>query len=337
MTDRRLQASLDQLLSNATVRIAQNVFQVAAGAAQPDQSERLTAEEEVELRAFAMSNLRNNGTAASASQDEDPFASEEPAPDPYPGVPQSNRPIAIPEQRELRTEVIRFSDAEWFHKIQDKVVILAGVGGIGSNLAVILAKLNPRAIYIFDDDLVEAHNIAGQFYSKEQVGMPKVDALVQTIIRYTGYSTIYACNRRYLPSESIVGEIMICGFDSMTSRKDFYQTWRRFTREKPEWERKDCLFIDGRLSADELQVLCMTGEDSYYMEQYERRFIFPDSQAASAPCTFKQTGYMAQMIGSIMVNLLVNFCANQANPVRNMKLPFFTDYKSDMMYFTTEV
>ena len=119
----------------------------------------------------------------------------EPEPEPEPpqdDTPEEERPIQMPTYSTVREELVRFSDAEWFNKVQEKVIVLAGVGGIGSNMAVILAKLNPSAIYIFDDDLVESFNLAGQFYSNEDIGKPKVEALAASINKYTNYSSIFA-------------------------------------------------------------------------------------------------------------------------------------------------
>ena len=135
-----------------------------------------------------------------------------------------------------------------------------------------------------------------------------------------------------MSGESIVGDIMICGFDNMVARKCFYGNWKAHATTIPEEERGKCLFIDGRLSANELQIFCITGTDDYYMKVYERDYLFEDYQAERQICSFKQTGFLAQMIGSFIVNLLVNFCANQVNPARRMALPFMTSYKSDLMF-----
>ena len=130
---------------------------------------------------------------------------------------------------------------------------------------------------------------------------------------------------------------MICGFDSMRARKSYYKAWKTRLQSLTSEQKKVCLFIDGRLTATEFQILCITGEDDYYMSQYETRFLFEEHQAQYTRCSFKQTGYLADMIGAFMVNLFVNFCANLSNPARNMPLPFFTSYRADVMYFNTEV
>lgn len=246
--------------------------------------------------------------------------------------PQDDDPLFIPKQMTVREELVRFSDAVWFNKVQEKIIVLAGVGGIGSNMAVILAKLNPSAIYMFDDDVVDASNMAGQFYSNADIGKPKVEALASSVTKYTNYSSVFAINRKYLPGEEIVSDIMICGFDNMTARKTYFNAWKAHVKATPEAERANCLFIDGRLTADEFQIFCMTGEDTYYMEDYERNYLFKDYEANNLACSYKQTGYLADMIGAYMVNLLVNFCANQVCPARNMTLPFMTSYRSSMMF-----
>ena len=259
----------------------------------------------------------------------------EPEPKPEPlqdNTPEEEQPVQVPAYSTVREELVRFSDAEWFNKVQEKVIILAGVGGIGSNMAVILAKLNPSAIYIFDDDFVESFNLAGQFYSNEDIGKPKVEALAASVNKYTNYSSIFALNRRFMVGEEVIADIMICGFDNMRARKDFFAAWKSHVMTLSEERRKDCLFIDGRLTADEFQIFCMTGTDNFYMDDYVNNYLFNDYEAQRETCSYKQTGFLADMIGAFMVNLVVNFCANQVNPRRNMTLPFMTSYRSSMMF-----
>lgn len=259
----------------------------------------------------------------------------EPEPEPEPpqdDTPANERPIQVPAYSTVREELVRFSDAEWFNKVQEKVIVLAGVGGIGSNMTVILAKLNPSAIYIFDDDFVESFNLAGQFYSNEDIGKPKVEALAASVNKYTNYSSIFALNRRFMTGEEVIADIMICGFDNMRARKDFFAAWKSHVMTLSEERRKDCLFIDGRLTADEFQIFCITGTDNFYMDDYVNNYLFNDYEAQRETCSYKQTGFLADMIGAFMVNLVVNFCANQVNPRRNMTLPFMTSYRSSMMF-----
>lgn len=254
----------------------------------------------------------------------------------YLGVIHSNTEAIPPLSATLNVDesTARFSSAIWYEEIQKKTIVLAGLGGIGSYVAFLLARMHPRSMFLYDDDRVELVNMAGQLYRLEDVGKYKVDAIANTIREYSSYSSVFAIRERFT-EENEAADIMICGFDNMIARRDFFNRWLAHVTEKGEEEKKRCLFIDGRLAAEELQVLCMRGDDSYNIERYNSDFLFSDDEADETLCSYKQTTYMANMIGSIMVNLFTNFVANQI--VDNLRdLPFFTSYSADSMVFKSE-
>ena len=230
----------------------------------------------------------------------------------------------------------RFSSAIWYENIQKKTVILAGVGGIGSFCGFLLARMKPISMFIYDDDIVEAVNMSGQLYGQSDLGRPKVSALAEMIRNYADYSSVFAIKERFT-EESEASDIMICGFDNMAARKLFFNKWVNHVQSKPEEERKNCLFIDGRLAAEEFQVLCIKGDDEYNINRYNNEFLFSDAEADETICSYKQTTFCANMIASYMVNLFVNFCANQVGPLIDRDLPFLTTYNAETMYLKTEV
>ena len=230
----------------------------------------------------------------------------------------------------------RFSSAIWYENIQKKTVILAGVGGIGSYVGFLLARMKPASMFIYDDDIVEAVNMSGQLYGQSDLGRPKVSALAEMIRNYAGYSSVFAISERFT-NESEASDIMICGFDNMAARKLFFNKWVNHVQSKPEEERKNCLFIDGRLAAEEFQVLCIKGDDEYNINRYSNEYLFSDAEADETICSYKQTTFCANMIASYMVNLFVNFCANQCEPLIDRDLPFLTTYNAETMYLKTEV
>ena len=73
----------------------------------------------------------------------------------------------------------RFSSAIWYENIQKKTVVLAGVGGIGSYVGFLLARMKPASMFIYDDDIVETVNMSGQLYGQSDLGRPKVSALAE--------------------------------------------------------------------------------------------------------------------------------------------------------------
>lgn len=255
----------------------------------------------------------------------------------YRSSSQDNQGIIIPplsDTLSIDESTARFSSAIWFEEIQKKTIILAGLGGIGSYVAFLLSRMHPRAIFLYDDDKVEMVNMAGQLFSLPEVGMFKVDAIAATMRDFSNCSSVCAIRERFTETTETT-DIMICGFDNMAARKLFFERWLAHLERKAAEERAHCLFIDGRLAAEELQVLCIRGDDAFNIERYGKEFIFSDEEADETLCSYKQTTYMANMIGSIMVNLFTNFVANELmEGLRD--LPFFTSYAADSMMFKTE-
>lgn len=229
----------------------------------------------------------------------------------------------------------RFSSAIWYENIQKKVITLAGVGGIGSYVGFLLARMKPASMFIYDNDIVEAVNMSGQLYGQSDLGKPKVSALAEMVRNYANYGSIFAIPDRFT-NDSEASDIMICGFDNMAARKLFFDKWAAHVASKPIEERANCLYIDGRLAAEEFQVLCIKGDDEFNINRYAHEFLFSDTEADETICSYKQTTFCANMIASYIVNLFVNFCANQCNPLIDRDLPFLISYNAETMYLKTE-
>jgi len=76
-------------------------------------------------------------------------------------------------------------NTEKFEKIrmnlQKASVGIAGAGGLGSNIAVSLARAGIGRLVIVDFDKVEESNLNRQYYFLDQIGMNKVEALKKTL------------------------------------------------------------------------------------------------------------------------------------------------------------
>jgi hypothetical protein len=90
------------------------------------------------------------------------------------------------------------------------------------------------------------------------------------------------------------------------------------------------------LAAEYFQVFCITGDDCYSMDKYKKNYLFSDEQADATVCSYKQTTYMANMIGSIIVNLFTNFVANEVAGAPIRELPFLTTYNGNSMKLKIE-
>lgn len=232
-------------------------------------------------------------------------------------------------------ETSRFSGAAWAEFVQSQQVLIAGVGGIGSWLALMIARLNPSSMVLADDDRVERANMAGQLYTTNDVGRGKVEAVQSMLEKFANYRNVGTFNQRITSDVTRVPRIVMCGFDNMEARRTTYNVWASYNSVASPADK--CLFIDGRLAAETLQVFCFTLADEAYRREYEQTWLFNDSEAESTVCSYKQTSYCANLIASIMTNLFVNWCANQCNPIIDRSVPFMTEYSGEQMFLKYEV
>jgi len=72
-------------------------------------------------------------------------------------------------------------------KVKRATVGIAGVGGLGSAIAVALARIGVGRLVIADFDVVEPSNLNRQQFFVDQIGLPKVDALKANLQRINPY------------------------------------------------------------------------------------------------------------------------------------------------------
>lgn len=252
----------------------------------------------------------------------------EPFDNPVPTVQEPPAPIEFNQLNTNFTSDItsRFSGAEWYDKIHSKTVTLAGCGGIGSWLALLLARTNIGYLRLYDDDKVETGNLSGQLFSRDDVGDFKVWAVTTIIRDFSDYYRINTFERRFCSSDE-VSDVMMCGFDNMQARKTYFRAWENHLLEVSD--KSECLYVDGKLSAECLQVYCIQGDDELAIQYYEEHCLFSDEEADATVCSYKQTSFMTNMIAGMMVNVFVNWCANLAGGFR--PVPIFTEYDAVTM------
>jgi len=209
----------------------------------------------------------------------------------------------------------RFKDAPWFPE-RDELVMIGGAGGIGSWLTLLLVRAGFKPT-IYDFDIIEEHNIGGQLFRASDVGIGKVDALHTIIKDYCG-EEINTFSEA-INQDSPTHHFMFSAFDNMKARKDLFEVWKKSHANCPVTP----LFIDGRLTMEQLQIFCVTPEN---MDRYEEEYLFEDSEVEDAPCTLKQTSHSAAMIASHMVGFFTNHITNiyEREVVRDV--PFFYEY-----------
>ena len=236
----------------------------------------------------------------------------------------------------------RFKDAPWFPK-EETNVIVGGAGGIGSWLTLMLSRAGFFPI-VYDFDILEEHNLAGQLYTKSdaEAMVPKVDAL-KGLCKQFADTDITVMNERYT-KDSMSHHYVFSAFDNMQARKDMFAAWKEYVKEWedfkdiadadhiPNISLSEPIFIDGRLTAEQMQIFCVTPDK---IEEYEKH-LFDDTEVQDAPCTMKQTSHSAAMIASHMVGFFTNHMTNNAVKDKDRTVPFFWEYFIPINYINEE-
>jgi len=102
---------------------------------------------------------------------------------------------------------MRFEDVK--QRLNDKTVGIAGAGGLGSNCAVALVRCGLGHLVIADYDVVSESNLNRQYYFRDQIGMKKVDALKENLLRINPDLVIEAHDLR-ITSENVVTLFSAC-------------------------------------------------------------------------------------------------------------------------------
>lgn len=98
----------------------------------------------------------------------------------------------VPTREEMLAALEKRQGADAVRKLQAATVAVCGLGGLGSNIAISLARAGVGKLILVDFDCVDVTNLHRQQYKACQVGLPKPEALLanlKEIAPYTEYET----------------------------------------------------------------------------------------------------------------------------------------------------
>lgn len=106
---------------------------------------------------------------------------------------------------------------------------IAGAGGLGSNIAVSLARAGVGRLIIADRDAIEASNLNRQQYSVSQIGRRKVEALKENLEAVNPCSE-YSIHDVEVTAANIVpifgdADVMVEAFDGAEAKRMLIETW----------------------------------------------------------------------------------------------------------------
>ena len=98
----------------------------------------------------------------------------------------------VPTREEMLAALEKRQGCDAVRKLQAATVAVCGLGGLGSNIAISLARAGVGKLVLVDFDCVDVTNLHRQQYKACQVGLPKPEALLENlkeIAPYTEYET----------------------------------------------------------------------------------------------------------------------------------------------------
>lgn len=98
----------------------------------------------------------------------------------------------IPSKEEMQQALEARHGAELQQKFSAATVAVCGLGGLGSNIAVSLARAGIGKLILIDFDRVDVTNLHRQQYKAGQIGKYKTEALTENLIEIAPYIELEA-------------------------------------------------------------------------------------------------------------------------------------------------
>jgi len=121
--------------------------------------------------------------------------------------------------------------------LRASVVGIAGAGGLGSSVAVSLARAGIGKLIIVDFDRIEISNLNRQQYFWTQVGKVKVRALLENLRKINPFSEYVGYQRRITPKnvKAIFGkaDLLIEAFDRAGQKQMLIESWIAHFPDRP--------------------------------------------------------------------------------------------------------
>jgi molybdopterin/thiamine biosynthesis adenylyltransferase/rhodanese-related sulfurtransferase/proteasome lid subunit RPN8/RPN11 len=141
------------------------------------------------------------------------------------GAWEEPQPLLSPSQqrRYARQVLVPGVGHDGQRRLIDARVLLVGVGGLGSPVALYLAASGVGTIGLVDDDVVEESNLQRQvLHGADRLGMPKVDSAEMTIRGLNPETDVVKHGERLGPDnvERLIGgyDVIVDGTDSLDTR-----------------------------------------------------------------------------------------------------------------------
>ena len=104
--------------------------------------------------------------------------------------------VQIPSREAIKRALVQKQGEKITEKLSQSTVAICGLGGLGSNIAICLARAGIKKLIMVDFDKVDVTNLQRQQFKASQVGMSKAAALVENIKEIAPYTELEAYNEK---------------------------------------------------------------------------------------------------------------------------------------------
>ena len=183
------------------------------------------------------------------------------------------------KQNHISASNNRYMGFDWANIICD--ILVVGQGGIGSMIMLPLSRIG-HTITTYDADEFERHNFAGQLVLTQYDTLNKANSVAQMMHSHFGTENIIRPqNVHWNKTTNSVKPITISCVDSITTRKELFETWVECIKDK-HWDKEiPKMFIDVRMGALQGEIYCI-----YKASQFEeyKKSLFNEEEAYEVAC-----------------------------------------------------
>jgi hypothetical protein len=190
-------------------------------------------------------------------------------------------------------------------------VTICGVGTVGSNVAVQLAKAGFGKFDLWDMDLVEAHNIPSQDFTVEDLGKEKTVAVRERILLVNPDATVQTSGE-LSGYEAFSPGVLVLAVDNMELRKTLFEQ----AKLNPTLD----FMLDFRMGGWNLQAWSVSLRDERDCEKYAKT-LYGSDEVVAATCGTRTFAPVGALSGAVGVCLLTQ----ELDPSPAVAPPFYTN------------
>jgi len=194
---------------------------------------------------------------------------------------------------------------------------IIGAGATGSRVFAALVELGITDLHVYDDDVVEDHNLANQIYGVDDINEPKVNGCIAFARHKLGIvpEGMEAYNRRvtdgYLRNGGVAGGIVFLLTDTMASRREIVAgLHRRCHSLGSAAASAPLLVIETRMASTHGSIFTLNLFDDELYKQWRSTLVDDDDEDSIelSPCgTALSVGTTASLIANYAVWQMMQF------------------------------